>query len=71
MTPYSKAERQSEDSVYSLTAGAGGGGGATRVGAGAPASPSIREGEGGPAMHKLFSIELRRTQIQVCTHIRI
>ncbi|CAM9362153.1 unnamed protein product, partial [Ectocarpus sp. 4 AP-2014] len=65
VTPYSKAERQSEDSVYSLTAGAGGSGGATRVGAGVQASPSIREGEGGPAMHKLFSIELRRTQIQL------
>ncbi|CAN0288946.1 unnamed protein product, partial [Ectocarpus sp. 12 AP-2014] len=34
VTPYSKAERQSEDSAYSLTAGAGGGGGATLVGAG-------------------------------------
>ncbi|CAM9909471.1 unnamed protein product, partial [Ectocarpus sp. 6 AP-2014] len=64
-TPFSKAERQSEDSAYSITAGAGGGGGATRVGAGAPASPSIRGGEGCPAMHKLFSIELRRTQIQL------
>lgn len=68
LTPFSRPERQSEDSVSvdsftggghtsTATAGAGGGGGG---------SATVGGGEvAGPAMHKLFSIELRRTQIQV------
>lgn len=59
LTPSSRIERQSHESAESLADGSSTVEGAVPVG--------VRVGGegGGPVMHKLFSIELRRTQIQV------